>query len=182
MGVSRDHVLQALHPAHTINAWDTLGKDSSELNEEETRNDRQWKQWLDKEVEWLQDELRDVETTSTALRDVMTRTQRVLNVVTTQRHLLDSYVTTLPRLRLSDVTNHNSDMIFHVTLPDDGVSVPLSLDGLQQRLRHIVGHYDRSSVAADVKILLKTLKGIRRILGKFAIDLLTDERDRIVST
>jgi hypothetical protein len=102
-------------------------------------------------------------------------------VITSQRHLLDSYVTTLPRLRLSDVTNHNSDRIFYVTLPNDGVSVPLSLDGLQQRLRHIIGHYDRSSVAAEVEILLKTLEGILRILGKFAIELLTDKTVRFLS-
>jgi hypothetical protein len=111
---------------------------------------KRWKQWVDEEVRLLQAALSDVEMTATALNDMQ-------NAVQTQRQILSSYVTTLPRLRLSDVTEQYNvgTNTFNVTMTDEDVPVQVITDTLQQRLRDVIQKQRPSSL--DVKAIITQL-------------------------
>jgi hypothetical protein len=136
---------------------------------------KRWKHWVDAEVRLLQAALSDVEMTATALSDVSdalsdvtSRAQYVLNAVQTQRQILSSYVTTLPRLRLSDVSGQDvSTSTLNVTITDDDVTVQVNTDALQQRLRDVIDQQRPASLALDVMAIITQLMDLITRLGEF---------------
>jgi hypothetical protein len=129
---------------------------------------KRWKQWVDAEVRLLQAALSDVEMMATALSDVTSCAQRVLNAVQAQRQILSSYITTLPRLRLGDVTEQDdvSTSTLNVTLTDNDITVSVNTDTLHQRLRDVIHQQHPASLALDVTVIITQLMNLLTCLGK----------------